>query len=66
MEGDGETPEEVMERTRETVRDTLLLVESLGLDLLSVVTGLGEGGSGEIEGVEDDGWCRAGLGDRGR
>ena len=36
------------------------------LDLLSVVTGLGDGGSGERDGVDEEGGWYAGVGEGGR
>lgn len=53
MDGVGEAPTELV-RTSDAVREALIL-ESTTLDLLSVVTGLGDGGSGEMEGVDEDG-----------
>ena len=53
IDGVGEAPTELV-RTSDAVREALLL-ESTTLDLLSVVTGLGDGGSGERDGVDEEG-----------
>ena len=65
IDGVGEAPRELVAAV-DMVIDGLLLDSRVFIDLFSVVTGLGEGGSGDKDDEEEDCARYTGVGDLGR